>query len=611
MTTKVLKKQNLRNNEYHNIQDVFDSLYAKSNKGMKFNNLLPMIISDDNVKLAYRNIKKNAGSKTKGHNKKTIIDIGAMNIDKVISYVRHRLSNFEPQKVKRVYIPKSNGDKRPLGIPTIEDRLIQQCILQVLEPICEAKFHPHSYGFRPNRRTHHAIAKSMKLINQHKLHYVVDIDIKGFFDNVKHGKLLKQMWGLGIRDKNLICIISKMLKGEIVGEGIQKKGTPQGAILSPLLSNIVLNELDWWISSQWETFKTKNNYKTTRVRGKRIIEEYSNKYKLMRRSNLKEMFLVRYADDFKIFCRDHKSAQKIFMAVKMWLKERLGLDINHEKSKVINLRKKHSVFLGFKLKVYPKKNKQIVQTRISDNAKDRIKTNIKRMVIKIQREPTVSNVNRYNSMVLGWHNYYKCATNVSLDFHEIHFKTLRLIQNRLRKIKANKGRISKVYEKYYGSYKHHKIFVAELLLFPIHGVKTKPPMLFSQETNNFTPEGRRLVHKNLANVDIRNLGYIMRNPNPHQTAEFNDNRISLYVGQNGKCAISKRLLNINNMHCHHKIPKNMGGSDDYENLILLTENLHILIHATKIGTIEQNLDLNRQQLKKLNEFRVLVGNQPI
>lgn len=150
---------------------------------------------------------------------------------------------------------------RPLGIPTIKDRLIQQCVLQVLEPICEAKFHNRSNGFRPNRSAEHAIAQAMTMIQQRNLFYVIDIDIKGFFDNVSHSKLLKQMWTLGIRDKKLISIISTMLKAEVAEIGFPKKGTPQGGIISPLLSNIVLNELDWWIASQWEEIPTRHEYK--------------------------------------------------------------------------------------------------------------------------------------------------------------------------------------------------------------------------------------------------------------------------------------------------------------------------------------------------------------
>ncbi len=350
MTTikkKPKKRQKLRNNEYYDIQEDFDTLYEKSKDGNKFRDLLTLICDERNILLAYRNIKKNKGSKTKGVNSNTIIEIGENNTDKLIKYVRNRLANYQPQSVRRVEIPKPNGKARPLGIPTIEDRIIQQCIKQVLEPICEAKFHKDSYGFRPNRSTHHAIARAYSMANINKLNYVIDVDIKGFFDNVNHSKLLKQMWTMGIQDKNLLCIISKMLKAEIKGRGIPDKGTPQGGILSPLLSNIVLNELDWWISSQWQTFKSKFPYK------KQIF-----KYKALKRSKLKEVYIVRYADDFKLFCRNYNSAKKIFKAVTIWLKERLHLEISEEKSSIVNLRRKYSEFLGFKFKV-KSKNKKI------------------------------------------------------------------------------------------------------------------------------------------------------------------------------------------------------------------------------------------------------------
>lgn len=209
------------------MQATFDKLYQESLKNKKFNKLIEIITAEENIKLAYRNLKKNSGSKTAGTDNKTIKDIAKFSEIEIIEKVRNKLKWYKPQKVRRVEIPKANGKTRPLGIPTIFDRLIQQCILQVLEPICEAKFRESNNGFRPNRGAENAIAQFERFVQKCNLHIVVDIDIKGFFENVNHGKLLKQMWTLGIQDKKLICIISEMLKAEVAGVRFPEKGTPQ------------------------------------------------------------------------------------------------------------------------------------------------------------------------------------------------------------------------------------------------------------------------------------------------------------------------------------------------------------------------------------------------
>ena len=226
------KKAKIRHAEYYDLVATFDDLYAKSKENQMFGRLMPLILSEENILLAYRNIKRNKGSETSGVDEKTIRNLEKIPKDEFIDKIRQKLSWYQPSPVRRIEIAKPDGRMRPLGIPTIWDRIIQQCILQVLEPICEAKFHERSNGFRPNRSAEHAVAQCYNMIQQRHLYFVVDIDIKGFFDNVDHTKLIQQMWHLGIRDKTLLCIIRQMLKAPIVlldgSKVYPQKGTPQG-----------------------------------------------------------------------------------------------------------------------------------------------------------------------------------------------------------------------------------------------------------------------------------------------------------------------------------------------------------------------------------------------
>lgn len=613
MRTK--KKSKLRNAEYYDIQQEFDELYKKSKKNCKFTDLLSIITSEENIKLAYRNIKKNHGSKTAGTDGKTIQDLEKWQTETLINHIRKKLEYYEPQAIRRVEIPKPNGKKRPLGIPTIMDRLIQQCIYQILEPIAEAKFHERSNGFRPNRSTEHAIAQVYKMVQTQQLYYIVDIDIKAFFDNVQHGKLLKQMWQMGIQDKKLLKIISVMLKAKVAGIGFPEKGTPQGGIISPLLSNIVLNELDWWIASQWETMPTKHEYQ-----GRKTRTDNSSKYRALRTSKLKECYLVRYADDFKILCRYHNDAKRLFIATQQWLKERLGLEINTEKSKIIDLRKNYSEFLGFKIKVHRKgkrheqKVKYTIHSRVSDKAIKRIKDTTSRIIKRIEfpkdEKKEVYAIDFYNSFVMGVHNYYCLATCVNKDFDKIAFHVRKRLRNRLKSRLSRKGVIQYKYiEEEYGKSKEIR-FIHGKAIIPLGYVQHQNPMWKNGKVNKYTPEGRKEIHNQLQKVNLNILHYLMRNPNENQSVEYNDNRLSLYCAMQGKCAITKTILEKDNIHCHHIIPRKDGGGDNYQNLLLIDKRVHILLHATKAETIEKYLgilNLSKAQLNKLNTYRATLN----
>lgn len=620
MTITTNNDKKLKHFEYYNLQETFDNLYEYSKNNKNFKKLYDLIISKNNILLAYRTIKNNKGSKTVGVNNKTIKNISKLKESNIVNYIRNRLKDFKPHKVRRIEIPKADGGTRALGIPTIEDRIIQQCFKQVLEPICEAKFYNHSYGFRPNRSQSHAISRMLSLANRNKLHYVVDVDIKGFFDNINHSKLLKQLWTLGIKDKKVISIISKMLKAEILGIGKSDKGTPQGGILSPLLSNIYLNELDWWISNQWENMITKHNYATGRISNKGIKrQDNSAKYLALKKSNLKEIYIVRYADDFKIFCRSHETANRIFIAVKKWLKERLHLEVNNNKSKIINIRKKYSEFLGFKFKLVNKGNKKVVNSYMSNKSKKKAIENIKKKIKEVKKHQIIANVNKLNVTIIGIQNYYRSATHITKDLSEIAFLLSRIMKNNFKYVSNNYDYdhvLNKtLFARVYGDYKNKRKFIANnTVIFPIDGMKHKNPMNFTQEICNYSVRGRELISNKKSKISNQTIQKLLATRNKFNTIEFNDNRISKFFEQNGKCKITKNPLNINKMEVHHIKPRFLGGTDDYTNLVIIENHIHKLIHLVEKNKIEEHLikySITKSQLKKINFYRNLVENMEI
>lgn len=605
----MLKKDKLRYNEYYDMQHIYDELYAQSKNGNNFYKLLEIVGSEQNICLAYRNLKTNSGSKTAGTDGLTIDDIKHLCDEDIIMKVRSSLDNYQPKSVRRVFIPKSGSDKRrPLGIPCIWDRLVQQCILQVLEPICEPKFHNHSYGFRANRSAHHALGRVTSLINISKYHYCVDVDIKGFFDNVNHGKLLKQIWTLGIRDKRLICIISKMLKAEIDGEGVPEKGTPQGGLLSPLLSLIVLNELDWWVSSQWETFQPKH-------RNKNGWFQYAKKH-----TRLKSGFIVRYADDFKIMCSTYEEAQRFYHSTVDFLNKRLKLEISPEKSKVVNLKKNSSDFLGFKIKVIPKgktKHGYVAKTDMNQKALKKAKTNLKLKVKDIVRHTTTFQIARYNLAVMGMQNYYCVATNIYNNLTEVSYALLPTTRVRFKKIAKLipfETTSQDFQMKTTGIRPQTKIImIADTPLLPINGVKHKNPLNFSQDICNFTEHGRSKIHEEIALVTKGEIRILLEYKDTTKSVEFNDNRISVFIAQQGNCYITNRRHSPTDMVC---IYKNITETDrdKYQNLVFVEIPISKAILTESVQQAKMwlmNYGLSSQQKKKLNKIRANYGYQAI
>ena len=628
---KPLTIDSLRHAEYYGLQDTFDELYAKSENGEEFTDLMPLILSRENILLAYRNIKTNAGSKTAGTDKLTIDAIGNLTAEQVVEKVRYIVAGsphgYRPKPVRRKDIPKpyDHTKTRPLGIPCIWDRLIQQCVRQIMEPICEAKFSENSYGFRPNRSAEHAIARTYQLMQRSNLHYVVEFDIKGFFDNVDHSKLIRQIWAMRIRDTHLIYVLRQILKAPIKMPDGQmlypSKGTPQGGIISPLLANIALNELDRWIESQWQNNPVAQKY--SKDRGVKGIDK-SHGYRVMKRTKMKEAFIVRYADDFRVFCRTKSDAKRIKIAVTQWLSERLRLEVSEEKTRIVNVKRQSSDFLGFKIKVCPKSGKHVVRSHIKDKQLAYAKRKLVKQAKRAARPPKGSTEHYeiwlYNSMVTGIQNYYQIATCVNLDCRKLNRAVMTVFTNRLQTSKGSRlakhGRkLTETEKKRFGKSKMLRYVAGSgEPLYPIGYVQRKNPMNKKRSVCSYTAEGRKGLHDNLR-VNVSLMRQLMRHPVRNGSAEYSDNRISLFSAQWGKCAVTgQEFQTVSDIHCHHKIPRKNGGSDKYENLVLVLEPAHKLIHATQAETIRKYLsvlNLNKKQVKKLNELREKAGLFPI
>ena len=255
------------------------------------------ILSNENMNRAYKQVKKNKGAAgIDGMEWADLLSHLKVNGQQLRESIRNQ--SYKPMPVKRVEIPKADGSKRKLGIPTVTDRVVQQATAQVLTPIYERKFHENSYGFRPGKSAQKAVLKAVKYMNE-GYNWVVDIDLEKFFDMVEHDKLISVL-NKEIKDGKILSLIRKFLvSGVMVGEQIEETeiGTPQGGNISPLLANILLNELDWELESRGLKF-------------------------------------ARYADDCIIFVKSEKAAARVMESVTKYVENVLRLKVNRDKSKI-------------------------------------------------------------------------------------------------------------------------------------------------------------------------------------------------------------------------------------------------------------------------------------
>ena len=328
--------------------------------------LIDEILSEENISLAIKRVVANKGAS--GIDKMTVYEIKSYWQEHGQEIIKQILDKkYRPQAVRRVYIPKPNGKKRPLGIPTVIDRVIQQAIAQRITPIYEGVFSDYSYGFRPNRDCHMAINKVLEYLNE-GYEWVIDLDIEKYFDTVNHDKLISILREQ-VNDSHTVHLIRKFLQAGIMENGLISPstiGTPQGGPLSPILSNIYLDKFD----------------KELEARG---------------------LHFVRYADDCNIFVKSEMAANRVMKSVTWWLERKLYLKVSATKTKIVRPNK--SNFLGFTF--YKMTDKWECKP-----SNDRIQRLYDKLKIVLRRgkaiaKPLSETFIKVNQIVKGWINYFR------------------------------------------------------------------------------------------------------------------------------------------------------------------------------------------------------------
>lgn len=620
---------NVRFSTEAEMKQTLDFLYEKSKDGISFTGLVEAMVNEITIVTAIHNIKSNKGSKTAGVDQVKMDKYLQMPRDELIALIKESFSNYRPKPARRIYIPKKNGKQRPLGIPTILDRIVQECVRIIIEPICEAKFYPHSYGFRPYRAQKNAIRDIINVINSSARSpqqpvWAVEGDIKGCFDNINHRILLKKIWRIGIHDKRVIKMIQQMLKAGYIESGLMNDtevGTMQGGILSPLLSNVYLNDFDWYVGRMY-------------MEPHRQCKHKGNDTRRLKYSGVTPKYNFRYADDWVILTSTEKEAYRLKRVLTKYFKNRLKLELSQEKTHLTDLRTEGIHFLGFVVKAEKKRKnpdpktwtENLVGKPLPDmeRLKEKIQkiTDEVRVIGKItERSVQAAQIQRINSMIVGLAQYLQ----PSICSHAFHVIDRRINNTALAVWKRR-------FPKHYNTYQipleklcnlphRHEGYKSKTFAVPIEGewfgitmafithskYESRP---FDQRMTPYTEEGRLIYSHyrskskplpcNRPSINTARDIQLSVSAKTVFNFEYFMNREYAYNRDKGKCKCCKKPLFLDDRKFCYHIKGNLPLEkvNKVQNLIWLCNDCYQMVNN---GVIPPDID--EKVLKKIQKYR--------
>jgi group II intron reverse transcriptase/maturase len=567
-------------------------------------NLHEMVYEPNNVALAVRQISKSKGKMAKGIDGTNYTTLEQYSIDELAEIVKDRLINKKMNYVRRSHIPKGKtGKMRPIGICSIWDKLTEKCITLVIEPYCETKFVDSSFGFREQVSPHNALAKVKNQCQTQT--YAVSMDLQDYFGTIDPDIAYREFWHIGIKDQVILNYIFRFIKKGYMENMVKVEhpfGAEQGSNLGPLISNVYLHRFDVWLREQGDCWHDKNVAK---------FHNTVTKIQNLEHTNLKIGVHARFADDILILCKYKDDAEKFRISVTNYLTRNMKLIINEEKTKVYDLKREKMKYLGYMFYVFKgsgagsqRYGRLMVNNILPEKKEDEIVEKCGELLKIIKDKTNFETIHDWNTYVVGLHNYYRGMNHFNKCFKKIGWRIRKLFYHTMnRRVKSTDnqtyknnfmgGRYKTWGTKYYYCFETYPIIQIDWANWDsslVHATKGK---VLRKNPYDYGEK------KHKPGVSLEDIGYLVNTSRYIKNSRLAMFRISKYSSCKGISYLSGEYVPVDEYHCHHIKPREKGGTNDFDNLCVLSETEHRILHSSNPSELINLYPKKKKRIKEL------------